>query len=108
MLMTLIIAFVSVINLFIILNLQPDYIDRMLALAQQSMLNKGMPQEQIDMGMKYAKMFTTPGMLYLFTIIGSLIGGAVFGLIATGLTTKKKPLFDDANEEVLNNEIPQE
>jgi len=98
MLMTLIVAFISVISLFIVLKSQPGYIDKILTLAQQNMVNKGFTQDQIDTNMKYARIFTTPRMLYIFSFIGSLIGGAIFSLIAAGLASKQKPIFEDADE----------
>jgi len=106
MLMTLIISVIAVVNFFIILKVQPDYIDKVMALAEQNMINKGMSQDQIDIGMKYAKMFTTPAALYFFCFIGSIFGGAILGLIAAGLTTKSKPMFEEANE-IPSNDTPQ-
>ena len=85
--------------------LHPDFIDKILAQSRDSM-NKGMTEDQIEIGMHYTKMWTTPLMIILFTIIGSIIGGAIFSLITAALCTRKKPIFDDADE-VSDNDIPQ-
>jgi hypothetical protein len=104
--MVLIITVLTTIATAVDLQLHPDFIDKILAQSRDNMINKGMPEDQIEMSMKYVAMWTTPFMIILFTLLGSLVGGAIFSLITAGLNTKKKPIFDDANE-VSPNEIPQ-
>lgn len=97
-LMVLVIMVITTIATIINLQMHPDYIDKILAQARDNMINKGYSEDQIEMGMKYTKMWTTPTMILVFTVVGSLLGGAIFSLITAGLNTKKKPIFDDANE----------
>ena len=97
-LMVLIITVITTIATIIHLQLHPDYIDKIIEQARVNMINKGTPEEQIDLSMKYVRMWTTPTMILVFTVLGSLLGGAVFSLITAGLNTKKKPIFDDTNE----------
>jgi len=105
-LMVLIITLLTVIATTIQLQLHPDFIDKILAQSRDNMINKGMTDEQIEMGMKYTKMFTSAPMIIIFTILGSLFGGAIFSLITAGLCSRRKPLFDEANE-MPSGDVPQ-
>ena len=106
MLMVLIITLLATIATIVDLQLHPDFMDKILAQSRDRMINRGMSEDQIEMNMKYTKMFTTAPMIVIFTIVGSLFGGAIFSLITAGLSTRKKPIFDDANE-MPGNETPQ-
>ena len=106
MLMVLVITLLATIATVIDLQLHPDFIDKIISQARDNMINKGMSEDQIEMSLKYTRMFTTTPMLIIFTILGSLFGGAIFCLITAGLCTRKKPIFDDAND-VSANDMPQ-
>jgi len=99
MLMTLIIAAISTIY-FEVLVASTPYMDNMLAQSQAEMVNKGMSSEQIEMGMKYAKMFMSPVLMGVFGLIGNAIMGAIASLIAAAITSKAAPIGGD------NNSIP--
>lgn len=105
-LMVLIGTVLSLIATIIDLQLHPDFIDKIIAQSRDGMINKGMSEDQIEMSLKYVRMWTTTPMIILFTILGSLVFGAIISLITAGINTKKKPIFDDTNE-VPANEIPQ-
>ena len=104
--MVLIGTVLSLIATIIDLQLHPDFIDKIIAQSRDGMINKGMSEDQIEMSLKYVRMWTTTPMIILFTILGSLVFGAIISLITAGINTKKKPIFDDTNE-VPANEIPQ-
>ncbi|MCC7231686.1 MAG: DUF4199 domain-containing protein, partial [Bacteroidia bacterium] len=53
----------------------PDMVDRILAAAQQNMIDKGMSEEQIEMGLEWTKKFMTPGWLFIFSIISAAFFG---------------------------------
>lgn len=104
--MVLIITALATIATIVDLQLHPDFIQKILEQSRDSMINKGMTEDQIEIGLHYTQMWTTPLIITLFTILGSLLGGSIFSLISAGLCTRKKPIFDDANE-VSGNDIPQ-
>jgi hypothetical protein len=96
-LMVLVIAALTTIYFMVFLQMTPDFMDKAMDQARTDMVNKGMSSEQIEMGMKYAKMFTTPTMMVVFGFIGNLIVGAILGLLAAGITAKAKPLTAEDN-----------
>lgn len=61
----------------------PDMVDRILAAAQQNMIDKGMSEEQIEMGLEWTKKFMTPGWLFIFSIISAAFFGLILSLIAS-------------------------
>lgn len=95
---SLIITLVSTIAMIVDLQLHPEIIDKILTQSRDNMINKGMSDEQIETGLKYTKMFTTPFMLVLWTIVGGLFFSAILSLISAGLCSRNKPIFDNTNE----------
>jgi hypothetical protein len=52
---------------------------------------KGMSEEQIDQAMKMASYFMTPEAMFLFGLIGGIVGTIIIALIVTIFTQKKAP-----------------
>ncbi len=74
--------------------INPEMIDHMLQTAEQRMIEKGMPDDQIEAGLKYSRMFMTPGMMAVWGLVGSAISGAIVSLIIAAVCRKEnKELF---------------
>jgi hypothetical protein len=101
-LMVLVITLIAVIAAIIDMQLHPDFIDKILEKSRDNMVNKGMTDEQIEVGMHYTKMFTTPAWIVIWLVGFYLFFGAILSLITAGISTKAKPIFDDANETPTN------
>jgi len=56
-------------------------IDFTLEEAQKKLMKQGMPDEQIETAMRYTKMFTTPLIMGVLTILGNTFMGFIFSLI---------------------------
>lgn len=96
--MAIIITILTTIAFMVDFQLHPDMIDKILAQSRDNMINKGYSEEQIETGLRYTKMFTTPFMMVLWGILGGLFMGAILSLITAGLCTRNKPIFDNTNE----------
>lgn len=57
----------------------------------EEMQARGMSDEQIDQGMKFAEMFMSPEAILIFGIVGGIITVLIVGLIVTIFTQKKSP-----------------
>jgi hypothetical protein len=57
----------------------------------EEMQARGMSDEQIDQGMKFAEMFMSPEAILIFGIIGGIVTILIVGLIVTIFTQKKSP-----------------
>jgi hypothetical protein len=73
-----------------------NFINNILQISEQNMIDKGMSQEQIEMGMKYSKMFVSPIMLTVFTVIGYAFFGMIFSLILSAILKKENPQMPQA------------
>jgi len=70
-------------------------IDKILEKAEEEMMNKKMPDDQIEDAMKMTRMFTTPIVMAFFTIIINTFMGAIFGLITAAFLKRDNPNFNN-------------
>lgn len=84
----------TVYTFFYFKYINPEMINQMLQTAEQRMIERGMPDDQIEAGLKYSRMFMTPGMMAMWGLIGSAITGAILSLIIAAVCRKEnKELF---------------
>ena len=71
--------------------IEPDFINRIMEMTQEKMIeqNPDMPEEQMEMALSMTSKFMSPIAMMLFSIIGNLIMGLIISLIA-GLIMKHK------------------
>jgi predicted aspartyl protease len=68
---------------------------KQLALAEEMLSKKGMPQASIDTAMQMQAKFMKPGIMSVFVIFGSAFWGIVFSLIVSIFVKKEgNPLID--------------
>jgi len=97
-LMSLIFAALSTINFVIFLQVHPEFPDKILEQSRIDMVNKGMTSDQMELGLKYARKFLSPGIMVVFGLVGQIIGGAILSLLSAGISSKPKPpMMDDDN-----------
>jgi NADH:ubiquinone oxidoreductase subunit 6 (subunit J) len=70
-------------------------IDQVLEKAEEDMLNRKMPDDQIEEAMKMTRMLTTPILMGFFTIIVNSFMGAIFGLITAAFLKRDNPNFNN-------------
>lgn len=95
---TLITFFCAIITCFYMLLhfrfIDPSAIDQILQQQEQGMIDNGMPDEQIEMGMKYARKFTTPIWIAIFGLIMYTFMGFIFSLITSAFLKKEATPFE--------------
>ena len=91
---TLVALFAGIITsafAFVYLGFIDDsFIEYTLTIQEDQMYERGMPEDQIEMSMKYTEMFMKPGALAIMGIIVNALIGFVISLI-TGAILKKEP-----------------
>lgn len=102
---TLIVLFGSIISaLYVFISMKfidPGQIDKMIVMAEEQMLNQGIPEDQIELAMGYQRSFMTPGMMSIFSAIGLTFWGFVISLITSAFLKKRKSdAFSSAMEEI--------
>ena len=71
--------------------IDPSLIEYMRDKAMDEMANKNIPEDQIDIAMKYTNMFLSPGALTAMGFLFNLIIGAIAGLIVAAIMKKDPP-----------------
>ncbi len=75
--------------------IDPGLINKQLALAEEQMSKKGLPQEAIDTGMAFTAKFMKPGVMTITGIIFNMIWGTLLSLIVSIFIKKEgNPLID--------------
>ena len=92
----------AVFAYFLYKNIAPELIGKMLAFAEETMLEKGVPQTAVDTGMALQRKLMTPGILSLMSIFNNMFIGTIISLIISVFIKKEgNPLIDaPANEQI--------
>jgi hypothetical protein len=75
--------------------IDPGLAQKSLAMSEEAMVNKGVPQAGIDAGMAFTAKIMKPGIMALFTVIMGMFFGIIYTLL-TGIFVRKEgnPLID--------------
>ena len=84
-------AMTSVFLYIYIKFIDSGFIDMIKDKAIQDMQDKGMSEQQIEQGMKFASMFMSPEAMLIFGLIGGVFFGLVIALLVSIFTQVKNP-----------------
>jgi Protein of unknown function (DUF4199) len=75
--------------------IDPGLMKKYLAIAEEGMVKKGMPQASIDAGMAFTAKIMKPAIMAIFSIFGSLFLGVIYTLLVSIFVKKEgNPLID--------------
>ena len=86
-------AIIGIIYLFVFINvIEPDFMTKLADFQQQVMYEKfpDMPEEQLEKALEMSKKFSTPTMMALMSIVGSLFFGLIISLISGAIMKKEE------------------
>jgi prepilin signal peptidase PulO-like enzyme (type II secretory pathway) len=84
-------AVISAIYSFIFMQfIDPGSIDKILQMAEEQMIERGIPEDQIEMGLEMQRKFMKPWLISLISVPGSVLFGFIFTLITSIFIQKKK------------------
>lgn len=89
---SIIFAFYMLLNTKVI---DPGFVDKMLELTEEELLNKGMPDEQIEAALSMSKKFMSPMFMTISTLFGTVFIGTLFSLITSIFLKKEKSPFEE-------------
>ena len=72
----------------------PEMTEQIIAAAQENMAKQGMTEEQMQMGLTYARKFTQPIWLFVFSIFGSALFGFILSLLISIFMKKEDTPFN--------------
>jgi hypothetical protein len=74
--------------------IDPGAMEEVMSKAEQSMMDKGMTDLEIEQGMAMMAKVNSPGWFTLFAILSNLIGGTIISLITAIFVKKENAGFD--------------
>jgi len=81
--------------------IDPGLVDKNLAMAEEMLEKRGLPQSAIDTGMAMQKKFMVPGFMAITSIFGNMLFGLVFSLIDAAFVKKEgNPLLDSTENQL--------
>jgi hypothetical protein len=76
--------------------IDPGLVKKSLAMTEEVMSKKGMPQEAIDKGMEFTAKIMKPGIMATFSIFGSMFFGVIYTLLVSIFVKKEgNPLIEE-------------
>ena len=91
MLITTIIAIISIVYFFLYSNfIETNFIDNLLDVSRAQMAEKGLSEEQVDAAIEMSKKFMSPGIMMAISLFSSLIMGAIVSLISAAIFKNEK------------------
>lgn len=105
---TLISLFASIIMAFYMYifmqYIDPDAMDKMMVLAEESLLDRGIPEDQIEMQMEMSKKLISPGFVSIITIPTFTFFGFLFSLITSAILKKEGDPFNTDMKQIEDSE----
>jgi len=90
----------GIYNYLLISIIDPDYIEKMLALAEEQLLKQGIPDEQIEMGLSLQKKMMSPVLISLFSFLGMMFWGFIIALITSAFFKKEGDPYQNAMQDI--------
>jgi hypothetical protein len=73
--------------------IDPGLVDKIIEQAQQDMIERGSSETEMEIAMTWTRKFMNPGMLFIFSMLGSAFLSFLFSLIISIFTRKEPPVF---------------
>ncbi|HUM47095.1 MAG TPA: DUF4199 domain-containing protein [Chitinophagales bacterium] len=77
-----------VFSLIMMNFIAPDMMDEILKKAEADMINKGLPDSQIQVAMEWTRKFTSPLWIAIWSLVSSAFFGAILSLIVAAIFKK--------------------
>ncbi|MDR3350879.1 MAG: DUF4199 domain-containing protein [Prevotellaceae bacterium] len=81
----------ALFSLLLIYVIDPGYMETVLALTEEALLNAGMPQAQVDMALEVSSKLSHPVLHFLSSIFSTLLISAIIALITSAIVRKVNP-----------------
>ena len=84
--------------------IDPDAMDKMMVLAEERLLDRGIPEDQIEMQMEISRKFMTPGFVSIVTVPTFTFFGFLFSLVTSAILKKEGDPFQTDMQQIENTE----
>lgn len=90
----LILGLFSAILSYILFNfIAPDMVETILRQTETDMINRGMSDDQVKMGMEWTRKIVSPVGMVITSLISTLFFGAIISLIVAAIMKKENPMI---------------
>lgn len=101
MIILLIAAIISNVYGYIFMKfIDPDIVEKIKALSEEKMLERGMSDEQVEMSMKMQSKFMSPGIMMIFGFVWYMIFGTILALLTSIFVKKQGDPYQSAMQDI--------
>lgn len=94
-------ALISSIYSYIFMKyIDPSFVEKLIAVGEQEMINQGMSDDQIEMAQSMQKRFMQPGLMNIMGFVWFSILGFIITLITSAIVKKEGDPYKSAMQEV--------
>lgn len=85
-------ALIGVVTSYVMIQyIAPEMVEEILKVSEQNMIEKGVPEEQIEMAMSWTRRFMTPLWMAIWSIVMTTIFGAILSLVVARIMKRENP-----------------
>ncbi len=84
----------SMYSVFYMSVIDSTVLQRTMDKAREQLEERGMDDAQIDRAMDISARFQSPGMLFIFGMLGTILMGFIFSLVIAAILRRNKPVFE--------------
>jgi hypothetical protein len=74
--------------------IDPELLERSMKIAQEEMLNAGMPESQVEAATKMQRTFNSPIIMLFSSVLSFAFVGTIISLVVSIFTKQDKPMFN--------------
>lgn len=74
--------------------IDPEFQGRMMDQLRVQYEEQGMSDDQIDKAMQFGQLFQSPGLLFVFGVLGTIFMGFIFSLVIAAILRRNRPVFE--------------
>lgn len=90
----------SIYSYIYVTVIDPGYIEKALATAEEQLINKGMPDDQIEMGLSIQRKMMQPFIMSIMTLVGYTIVAFIIALISSAFLKKEGDPYQEVMQDI--------
>lgn len=84
----------GILNTFYITVIDKTPLQRIADITRQKLEEQGLDDQAIENALEMSQKFQSPGLLFVFAVLGSAFFGFIFSLVISAVLQKKRPTFE--------------
>lgn len=84
----------GMLNTFYITVIDKTPLQRIADMMQENLEKQGLDDQQIENALEMSQKFQSPGLMFVFSVLGSAFIGLILSLIVSAILQRKRPTFE--------------